>query len=402
MTELEEITIPGLRQAIDSGKWTVTDVVAGYLARIEALDRRGPAINSVIEVNPDALSIARRLDEERVSGKSRGPLHGVPILIQDNIDTADRMRTSAGSLALAESIAARDAFVAERLRAAGAVILGKTNLSEWANFRSSRSISGWSGRGGQTRNPYALDRNPCGSSSGSGAAAAAQPLCGGDWNRDRWLDCLPVERQFTGWHQADARTDPAVRDHSDLTYVRIRPGRWPGPSPTPPFCSPRLTGVDPRDAATRRRARSHIEADYRASSIRADSPGARIGVARNYFGFNERVDKLLEEALDVMKRQGRFSIDPVNDPTRGEYDEAELEVMLYEFKAGLNAYLKSARPGADLRTIDQVIEFNEKNRAREMPYFGQEIMIRAAAKSPLTEPAYRRALCPKCFASHAD
>ena len=388
--ELAEVSISELRKAIDSGKWSVADIVAGYLARIEALDRSGPAINSVIEVNPDALSIARQLDDERLQGRSRGPLHGIPILIKDNIDTADRMRTSAGSLALAESIAARDAFVAERLRAAGAVILGKTNLSEWANFRSSRSISGWSGRGGQTRNPYALDRNPCGSSSGSGAAAAAS-LCAAaiGTETDGSIVCPSNANSLVG-----IKPTLGLISRSGIipiSHTQDTAGPMARTVTDAAILLSALTGVDPRDAVTRA-SRSHIEADYTRFLDPRGLAGARIGVARNYFGFNERVDKLLEEALDVMKRQGAILIDPVNDPTKGEYDEAEFEVMLYEFKAGLNDYLKTAGPGAVARTIDQVIEFNEKNRAREMPYFGQEIMIRAAAKGPLTEPAYRRAL----------
>jgi amidase len=388
--ELAEVSISGLRKAIDSGKWSVADIVAGYLARIEALDRSGPAINSVIEVNPDALSIARQLDDERLQGRGRGPLHGIPILIKDNIDTADRMRTSAGSLALAESIAARDAFVAERLRAAGAVILGKTNLSEWANFRSSRSTSGWSGRGGQTRNPYALDRNPCGSSSGSGAAVAAS-LCAAaiGTETDGSIVCPSNANSLVGIKPTlglISRSGIIPISHSQDTA-----GPMARTVTDAAILLSALTGVDPRDAATRS-SRSHIESDYTRFLDPRGLKGARIGIARNYFGFNERVDKLLEEALDVMKRQGAILVDPVNDPTRGEYDESELEVMLYEFKADLNAYLKTAGPGAVARTIDQVIEFNEKNRAREMQYFGQEIMIRAAAKGPLTEPAYRRAL----------
>ena len=388
--ELAEVSISELRKAIDSGKWSVADIVAGYLARIEALDRSGPAINSVIEVNPDALSIARQLDDERLQGRSRGPLHGIPILIKDNIDTADRMRTSAGSLALAESIAPRDAFVAERLRAAGAVILGKTNLSEWANFRSSRSISGWSGRGGQTHNPYALDRNPCGSSSGSGAAAAAS-LCAAavGTETDGSIVCPSNANSLVG-----IKPTLGLISRSGIipiSHTQDTAGPMARTVTDAAILLSALTGVDPRDAVTRA-SRSHIEADYTRFLDPRGLAGARIGVARNYFGFNERVDKLLEEALDVMKRQGAILIDPVNDPTKGEYDEAEFEVMLYEFKAGLNDYLKSVRPGAGPRNIDQVIEFNEKNRAREMPYFGQEIMIRAAAKGPLTEPAYRRAL----------
>lgn len=387
--QLEEVALSELQAAQTSGRWTAVGIVEGYLARIAAIDRSGPTINAVIELNPDARSIARQLDAERQAGRVRGPLHGIPILLKDNIDTADRMRTTAGSLALAESIAPRDAFLVERLRAAGAVIIGKTNLSEWANFRSTRSTSGWSGRGGQTRNPYALDRNPCGSSSGSGAAVAAS-LCAAaiGTETDGSIVCPANANSLVGIKptlglvsrsgiipiaQSQDTAGPMARSVADAAALLSA-----------------LTGADPRDPATAA-SRGHLEADYTRFLDPRGLRGARIGVARNYFGFNERVDRLLEEALTVMKAQGAVLVDPVDDPTKGAYDDTEFEVMLYEFKAGLNAYLKTLGPGARVRTIQEVIAFNEQNREREMPWFGQEIMVRAAAMGPLTAPAYRRA-----------
>lgn len=388
--QLEEVSLVALQAAQANGRWTAVGIVEGYLARIEAIDRRGPSINAVIELNPDAVSIARQLDEERRAGRVRGPLHGIPILLKDNIDTADRMRTTAGSLALAESIAPRDAFLVERLRAAGAVIIGKTNLSEWANFRSTRSTSGWSGRGGQTRNPYALDRNPCGSSSGSGAAVAAS-LCAAaiGTETDGSIVCPANANSLVGIKptlglvsrsgiipiaQSQDTAGPMARSVADAAVLLSA-----------------LTGADPRDPATVA-SRGRVGTDYTRFLDPRGLRGARIGVARNYFGFSERVDRLLEEALAVMKAEGAVLVDPVNDPTRGAYDDTELEVMLYEFKAGLNAYLKTLGPAVQVRTIQDVIAFNEQNREREMPWFGQELMVRAAGMGPLTAPAYRRAL----------
>ncbi len=387
---LEEATITSLRSMIERGEATSERLVNGYLARIESIDRSGPRINSVIELNPDALAIARTLDEERRQGRIRGPLHGMPILIKDNIDTADRMRTTAGSLALAESIASRDAFIVARLRAAGAVILGKTNLSEWANFRSSKSTSGWSGRGGQTRNPYALDRNPCGSSSGSGAATAAS-LCAAavGTETDGSIVCPSNANSLVGIkptlglvsrsgiipiaHSQDT-AGPMARTVADAAILLGA-----------------LTGADPRDprtAAGEKYSRSDYTGFLKPDALR----GARIGVARNYFGFSDPVDRLINEALDTMKRLGATIIDPVNDPTKGRYDDSEFEVLLYEFKADLNAYLKTLSPDVPVKTIDDIITFNENNRDREMPWFGQDTMIKAAARGPLSEPRYRRAL----------
>jgi amidase len=347
-------------------------------------------VRSVIETNPDALQIADALDRDRAAGRVRGPLHGIPVLIKDNIDTGDRMLTTAGSLALADRPAPRDAHVAARLRAAGAVILGKTNLSEWANFRSTHSSSGWSGRGGQTRNPYALDRNPCGSSSGSGAAVSANlALVGVGTETDGSIVCPSGACGIVGIkptlgvvsrsgiipisHSQDTAGPMArtVADAAALLNV--------------------LMGADPRDALTREGARL-ARTDFTNSLDPGALRGARVGVARKFFGFNDQVDKLMADALDVLKREGATVVDPADLPTHGKFDAAEFEVLLYEFKADLNKHLAGLPPGDHPRTLKELIDFNEKNRDREMPYFGQELFVRAEAKGPLTDPAYLKAL----------
>ncbi|HYH86019.1 MAG TPA: amidase [Pyrinomonadaceae bacterium] len=388
--EWEEVTSAELQQWMSSGKQTARKIVEKYLARIEEVDRRGPALNSVIETNPDAYAIADALDRERKGGRVRGPLHGVPVLIKDNIDTADRMMTTAGSLALVGARPRQDAFIVERLREAGAVIIGKTNLSEWANFRSTHSSSGWSGRGGQTRNPYALDRNPCGSSSGSGAAVSAN-LC-----------IAAVGTETDGSIVCPASTCGIVGIKPTLGVVS-RSGIIPiahsqdtaGPMARTVADAAVLLnvlmGLDWRDPITRDGGKLS-RTDFTKSLDPNGLKGARIGVARKFFGFNDQVDKLMADALDVLKRQGATIVDPADLATHGKFDAAEFDVLLYEFKADLNKYLASLAPGDHPRTLKALIEFNEKNREREMPYFGQEIFIKAEAKGPLTERAYIKAL----------
>ena len=389
--ELEEVTIAELQKRLQSGEWSARQLAERYIERIEAIDRAGPKINSVVEINPDALAIADALDRERRAGRVRGPLHGIPILIKDNIDTADRMETTAGSLALVGAAKpSRDAFIVERLRAAGAVILGKTNLSEWANFRSTRSTSGWSARGGQTRNPYALDRNPCGSSSGSGAAVAAN-LCAAavGTETDGSIVCPSSTNGIVGIkptlgllsrsgiipiaHSQDT-AGPMARTVADAVILLGA-----------------MVGVDTRDPATRA-SQGRALSDYTRFLDPQGLRGARIGVVRKFFGFNDAVDKLMSEALDAMKRMGAVIIDPVEIATAGKFDDSELEVLLYEFKHDLNKYLAERRVGPPARTLAELIEFNERNRDREMPYFGQELFVRAQAKGTLADPAYRRAL----------
>jgi amidase len=389
--ELEEATVAELQAGMQAGKWSARELVRKYLERIAEVDKRGPAVNSVIELNPDAESIAETLDCERRAGRVRGALHGIPVLIKDNIDTHDRMRTTAGSLALATSTPPRDATIVERLRNAGAVILGKTNLSEWANFRSSRSTSGWSGRGRQTRNPYALDRNPCGSSSGSGVAVAAN-LC-----------AVAVGTETDGSVVCPSSACGLVGLKPTLGLIS-RAGIIPiahsqdtaGPMTRTVADAAALLGVlrgglDPRDPATRAMQERSFP-DYIKSLDAAGLRGARIGVARKFFGFNERVDALMTEAIAVLKGQGATLVDPAEIATAGKFDDTELEVLLYEFKADLNAYLASLGPQAPVRSLKEIIAFNEQHRAEEMPYFGQDLMIKAEAKGPLTTRAYRLAL----------
>jgi len=388
--ELDEITIADLQDGMKSGKFTARSLAEKYTARIAEIDKQGPAINSVLELNPDALAIADSLDRERKAKGPRGPLHGIPVLIKDNIDTADKMMTTAGSLALVGSKPPKDSWVAQRLRAAGAVILGKTNLSEWANIRSSHSTSGWSGRGGLTRNPYALDRNPCGSSSGSGAGVSAN-LCAAaiGTETDGSIVCPSSSNGLAGIkptvglvsrsgiipisHSQDGAGPMCrtVRDAATLLGV--------------------LTGVDPEDAATAESS-GKSRTDYTEFCDPNGLRGARIGVARKYFGFSDAVDALIEQSLDAMKKQGATLIDPADIETFGKFDESELLVFMYELKADLNAYLARLGPGAPVRTLKDIIDFNDRHRQKEMPYFGQDLFLKAEAKGPLTEKAYLDAL----------
>ncbi|MGC9945062.1 MAG: amidase [Bryobacteraceae bacterium] len=373
--ELEEATVADLQKRMTAGSLTAHALTQHYLDRIAAIDKRGPALNSVIEINPDALSIAAALDAERKAKGPRGPVHGIPILIKDNIDTADRMMTTAGSLALLGSIAARDSVVAQRLRAAGAVILGKTNLSEWANYRSSHSTSGWSGRGGLTRNPYALDRNACGSSSGSGAALSAN-LC-----------ALAIGTETDG---------SIVCPSSTNGVVGIKPtlGLIPATGIIPIAHSQDTAGPMARtvtDAAILLGALAG--ADYTKSLDPNGLRGARIGVARDkFFGFSEETDRVIEAAIAEMKRRGAEIIDPADIPTAGKFDDSESLVLSYEFKNDLNLYLGALGPKAPVHSLADVIAFNDSHRAQEMPYFGQDIMIKAQARGPLTSKEYLDAL----------
>jgi amidase len=388
--ELDEITISDLQDGMKSGKFTARSLVEKYSARIAEIDKQGPAINSVLELNPDALSIADSLDQERKGKGARGPMHGVPVLIKDNIDTADRMMTTAGSLALVGSKPTQDSFVAQKLRSAGAVILGKTNLSEWANIRSSHSTSGWSGRGGLTKNPYALDRNPCGSSSGTGAGISAN-LCalGIGTETDGSIVCPSSSNGLAG-------IKPTVGLVSRSGIVPISHSQ----DGAGPMCRTvrdaaillgALTGVDPRDSATAG-SQGKSFTDYTQFCDPNGLKGARIGVARKYFGFSEAVDALMEQSLDAMKKQGAILVDPADIETLGKFDESELLVFMYELKADLNSYLAGLGPNAPVRTLKDIIDFNDRNRQKEMPYFGQDLFLKAEAKGPLTEKAYIDAL----------
>lgn len=404
---MHESPILHLQSRMDAGELSAVGLVETYLARIEAIDRSGPRLNAVLELNPDALAIAAALDEERRQQGPRGPLHGIPILLKGNIDTADRMQTTAGSLALAGSIPPQDAFIVQRLRQAGALVLGKANLSEWANFRSSRSTSGWSSQGGQTRNPYVLDRSGCGSSTGSGVAVAAN-LCVAavGTETDGSITCPAAINGIVGLkptlglvsrsgvipiaHSQDT-AGPMARSVTDAALLLAA-----------------LAGQDPRDPATTAIG-SHPTGAIPSTLHRSPpvdyiqflhSDGlrdARIGVARQYFGKYPQVDAVIESSLAVMRGLGAEVIDldaPLPDDEIGEH---ELEVLLYEFKAGLDAYLAGLGPEAPVKSMADVIAFNVAHADQTMPFFGQERMLQAQAKGALTEEAYlaARATCQR-------
>ena len=389
-SEWDEATISQMRSALLAGRLTAAALTRHYLRRIRDLDRRGPRLNSVIEVNPDSVAIAQALDRERKARGPRGPLHGIPVLIKDNIATHDKMMTTAGSLALEGCIAPADAFLVRRLRAAGAVILGKTNLSEWANFRSSHSTSAWSGRGGLTLNPYALDRNPSGSSSGSGAAASAN------------LSAVAVGTETDGSITSPSSYNGLVGIKPTLGLIS-RSGIIPiahsqdtaGPMTRTVTDAAILlgcmAGTDADDPATAS-AGSKMAPDYTAFLDAGALRGARLGVARKYFGILPAVDKLMEDAIVAMKSRGTLVSDPADLPTHAKIGQREEEVLLYEFKADLNKYLAWLGPTAPVHTLAEIIEFNERNKEREMPWFGQELFIKAQAKGPLTDQSYLDAL----------
>src|SRR5205814_6386771 len=393
-TQHNEATIAELQAQMRAGSLTSVQLTKFYLDRIAALDQNGTdgGVNSIIELNSDAFAIAQHADELRKQGNVLGPLHGIPVLIKDNIDTHDKMQTTAGSFALFGKPALQDSTVAANLRAGGAVILGKTNLSEWANFRSFESTSGWSGRGGQCRNPYALDRNPCGSSSGTGTAVAANlAAVGVGTETDGSVVGPPSAAALVGIkptlglvsrrgivpiaHSQDTAgpMTRTVRDAAILLGV--------------------LAGADPEDAVT---ATGPGISDYTQFLDAAGLKGATIGVARTkLMGYHPATDLLVSQALDVMRQQGATIVDPADIPHVGEYDDAELTVLLYEFKADVNAYLAEFAPGAPVKTLQDVIDFNAHNADREMPFFGQDLLLKAQAKGDLTVQEYVDALA-KC------
>jgi len=389
--ELQDMDIATLQRGLEEGRWSSTRLVQLYLERIEQVDRGGPRIRQVLEINPDALSDVAALDAERRDKGPRGPLHGIPVLIKDNISTRDRMATTAGSLALEGAIPPRDAFIVQRLRAAGAILLGKTNLSEWANFRSTRSSSGWSARGGQSRNPHALDRNTSGSSSGSGGAAAASLAAG----------CVGTETDGSIISPSAAcgvvGLKPTVGLLSRSGIIPISETQ----DTAGPMCRTvrdaalllgAMTGADPRDPATRGQ-KAHR--DYTRFLQPGGLKGARIGLLRgSYAGYHPKADKIAQAAFDALKSEGAQLTDPANLPA-ASFSDAEFQVLLYEFKDGLNRYLASLGPGARVKSLEDVIAFNDRNADREMPYFGQEIFLMAQKKGPLTEERYLKAL-EKC------
>jgi amidase len=377
-----EPSIAQLQSDLANGRITAHAIEEHYVARIRAIDWDDPLLNSVLEVNPDASSIAGALDSAH---SERGPLFGIPVLLKGNIDTADRMSTTAGSGALLSSKPARDAFIVRQLRAGGAVILGKTNLSEWANFRSKRSSSGWSAIGGQTVNPYALDRNPCGSSSGSGAAIAADlAVVAVGTETDGSIVCPSSVNGLVG-------IKPTVGLISRSGIIPISASQdTAGPmTRTVTDAAALLTvlaGYDPEDPATAA-LRDQPPPDYRRFLNVDGLKGVRVGVLRHYAGFHERVDTLFEQALAALRACGAVLVDPVEIPTATKLDEDEHSVLLYEFKDGINRYLMT-RQGKGPRTLADLIAYNEEHAAREMPYFKQELFVEAQAKGPLSDARY--------------
>jgi amidase len=389
--ELEEATIAQLQEGLQSGQYSSVSLVERYIARIEEVNLERPELRAVLEVNPDAHAIADALDAERKAKGARGPLHGIPILLKDNIGTADRTMTTAGSLALEGSIPARDAFIAERLRAAGAVLLGKANLSEWANFRSDRSSSGWSSRGGQCRNPYALDRCPSGSSSGSAVAASANLCAAAVGSETDGSIVSPASRcGIVG-------LKPTVGLLSRAGIIPIAHSQDTAGPMTRTVADAAIllgvmAGVDERDEATKA-SRGKAAADY-TKFLDADGlKGARIGVLHpRSLEDNPLTDAVLKQALAVMKERGAVIVDPVKIESASKVGENEFEVLLYEFKADLNRYLADLGPSAPVKTLAEAIEFNDKHKDRGMPYFGQDTFLKAQAKGPLTDAAYKKAL----------
>ena len=373
--EIEEATLAELQDSMSAGRTTSRALVEGYLARIARLD---PGLRAVLQVNPDARDIADRLDRERKEGVTRGPLHGIPVILKDNVATGDSMETTVGSLALAGNRSPRDAFLVERLRDAGAVVLGKANLSEWANIRSSHSSSGWSGRGGQTRNPYALDRSPCGSSSGTAVAVAASlAAVGVGTETDGSIVCPSGATGLVG-------LKPTVGLVSRTGIAPI--------SHTQDTAGPMARTV--ADAAVLLGALAGP--DYRRFLDPDGLRGARIGVARKkVYGSSPPADRIFDAAVEEMRRRGAVIVDPADIPHLGEYDDAETEVLLYELKAGMDAWLPEWAPGARVKSLADVIAFDVAHSGEEMPFFEQDLFVKSQAKGPLTEPAYKKAL-EKC------
>ena len=389
--EFDEITITDLQAMMQDGRLTSAKIVDLYLKRIQEIDKTGPALNSILQLNPDAVSIAENLDKERAQGKIRGKLHGIPVLLKGNIDTADKLFTNVGATALANSNARKDAFLVGKLRDAGAVILGKTNLSEWANFRSTRSSSGWSSVLGQTRNPYLLDRSPCGSSSGSGVAVSANlcPVAVGT-ETDGSIVCPTSINGIVGIkptvglvscsgiipisHTCDT-AGPMARTVTDATILLNA-----------------LTGKDEADFAMKSLSENQINLDYTQFLDKNALTGARIGIARSFFNFHEKVDKVIEDAIGRMKENGAIFVELADYKIPDEVNKAQWLVLLYEFKAGVNNYLSTLLADFPIKSLNDIIGFNKKNEKTAMPFFAQEILEMADAKGGLDEKEYLESL----------
>lgn len=387
---MEEYSISDLKSGMENGKFTSRGIVEGYLDRIQRLDQNGPRVNSIIDLNPEALAIADSLDAERVAGKLRGPMHGIPVLLKDNIDTHDAMQTTAGSLALEGSISAHDAFIVKRLRAGGVVILGKTNLSEWANFRGKHSVSGWSSRGGLTRNPYALDRTACGSSSGSGAAVAAN-FCAAavGTETDGSIICPSQTNGIVG-----IKPTLGLLSRSGIipiAHSQDTPGPMGRTVADAAVLLGAMVGADKRDPVTTSKQRSAYK-DYTKFLDPNGLKGARIGVARSMAGTDARVLAIFESCIQIMKKLGAVLIDPADVLNFNKFGKAELQVMHFEYKAGLNQYLASLGRNARVKSLEDLIKFNDDHKDRVMPYFGQEHLLEAKQKGSLASRKYLEAL----------
>jgi amidase len=385
---MEEWTISEIQAKMAIGELNSQQLTHFYLDRIETLDRKGPRLNSIIELNPEALSISEKLDDERKLGRLRGPLHGIPIVIKDNIDTCDQMSTTAGSLALVGSKAAQDAILVSRLREAGAIILGKSNLSEWANFRSPYSVSGWSSRGGQTRNPYALDRNTCGSSSGSAVAVTAN-FCAAavGTETDGSIICPSQTNGIVGIKPTlglISRSGVIPIAHSQNTA-----GPMARTVADAALLLAAMTGIDTRDPAT---SAGQPVNNFTQFLITGDLKGVRIGVARNFLGTHPKAEKIFENCLEAFKTLGAELIDPADIKTANRLEKTELEVLYYEFKNDLNLYLSGLGKEVQVHSLEELIAYNESHREKVMPFFGQEQMLKAQEKGPLTEKTYLKAL----------
>jgi amidase len=390
---VEEATIAELQAAMEAGRLDARTLVEIYIERINAIDRNGPTLRSVQEVNPDAGEIARALDEERRARGPRGPLHGIPVLLKDNIGTADKMETTAGALALVGARARQDATIARKLREAGAVILGKATMSEWAYWKSSPASSGWSARAGQARNPYALDRTPCGSSSGSAIAVAANLTAVAiGTETDGSIVCPSGTNNLAGIKPTVGLTSRAGVIPIAASQDTVGPfGRTVADAAA---VLGALTGVDPRDPATAASA-GKFHTDYTRFLDPNGLRGARIGIAREgYFGYSAKADAIANQAIEIMGDLGAIIVDPANIPSmkKGFLTQSELTVLAYEFKAGVNAYLAELPPGAQVRSLEDVIEWNKRHAGESMPFFGQEWLERSQAKGPLTDAEYLKAL----------
>jgi amidase len=390
---MKEYKIIEIQTLMEKGELSAKKLTEMYLTRIHEVDKNGPKLNAIIEINPEAIKIAENLDKERKNKEIRGSLHGIPVIIKDNINTADKMQTTAGSIAFKGHIASKDAFIVKKLREAGAIILGKANLSEWANFRSTRSTSGWSSRGGQTLNPYSLDRNPCGSSSGSAVAVAAN-LC-----------TLAIGTETDGSVICPSQTNSIVGIKPTIGLVS-RNGIIPishnqdtaGPMARTVQDAALLlnvmVGIDPNDSSTTNHNKD-IPLDYTKFLDSNGLKGARIGVARNYFGNSDLVDKIIEEAIEKMKDLGAEVIDPVELKTLNDLRDPELQILLFDFKHDLNEYLNKYGPINSLKNISDIIKFNNEHQQEVMPYFGQELFTMANEKESITSNEYKEAL-EKC------